>query len=108
MELLFSCWHFTLSSKLTRCILSPCTVTNYTLGRNWGAKSANGYIKINPSPGYGLSSTEVDLIIQEVASTKISGRAVNLELKGANAAKTSASDKARASIIADGGTVLTN
>jgi peptidoglycan/xylan/chitin deacetylase (PgdA/CDA1 family) len=97
-----------ISSKLTLCWLNQCAVVDYTSGGNWGSISAAGYIYVLPATGFGLASAEVDLLLQEIAATKVAGRAVNVNLTGSNAARTSASDEARATILTDGGAVTTN
>lgn len=90
------------------CTLNPCRVVTYSAGGNWSAIPASGDIKVNPSVGYGLSSAEVDLFIQEVEATRAADRHLHIILQGSNAARTAASDAAVAAIVADGGAVTTN
>jgi hypothetical protein len=96
------------SAALTYVRLTACAMDTYTAGGNWSGILAGGTIHISPSPGYGYSSAMIDLLLQEIASTKFPGRAVNVTLQGSNAPRTSASDAARNAIVADGGTVTTN
>jgi hypothetical protein len=88
--------------------LNPCRIVDYTSGGDWSSISAGGSIELRPSVGYGLSSAEVDLLLNEISATKVEGRAVAVVLLGSNAPRTAASDAARADILADGGSVFTN
>lgn len=97
-----------ISSVLTRCYIIGGRMVNYTSGGNWSKITAGGTITIKPDTGYGLSSSEVDLLLQEISATKVEGRAITVDLRGANQARTSASDAAVADIVTDGGTVQTN
>lgn len=66
-----------------------CKITDYTIGGTW----ENVNITINPDTGYGLSSTEIDnMLIDMAASQTLSGRTITLQ--GSNAGRTSASDDA--------------
>jgi len=96
------------SATLTYVYISGGRIVNYSAGGNWGALLANGTLQIDPAVGYGLSSDEVDLLIIEAEATRVADRRINITLRGSNAARTSASDAARAAIIADLGTVVTN
>ncbi|HLP86538.1 MAG TPA: hypothetical protein VK153_01520 [Candidatus Paceibacterota bacterium] len=96
------------SDGLTYCLMNPCRMVDYTAGGNWSSLAAASYVTISPSVGYGLSSAEVDLLLQEIASTKVASRAINVVLTGSNASRTAASNAAVATIIADGGSVSTN
>lgn len=97
-----------ISAVMTRCYVINGRMDTYTSGGDWSKISAGGTVTIKPVAGYGLSSAEVDLLIQEIAATKVAGRAVVVDLRGSCLARTAASDAARNAIVADGGTVTTN
>ena len=64
-------------------------MVDYTAGATW----ENVNINISPDAGYGLSSTEIDnMLIDMAASQTLSGKTITLQ--GSNAARTSASDTA--------------
>lgn len=70
--------------------LTNCAMVNYTSGATWPDIST---IKINPSVGYGYSSTEIDnILIDMAASTSLANRTINLQ--GSNGVRTTASDDA--------------
>ena len=74
-----------------------------------GATSGNATITINPSVGYGYDSTEIDnILIDMAASLALIGKTITLQ--GSNAARTSASDAAVATLTGVGRTctVITN
>ena len=83
-------------------------IVTYTAGGDWSSIADQSSITVIPAVGYGLSSAEVDLFINEVESTRFANRHLHLTLTGSNAARTAASDVAVAAIISDGGTVTTN
>ena len=83
-------------------------IVTYTAGGDWSSITDQSDIRVIPGVGYGLSSAEVDLFINEVEATRAAGRHLHLTLTGSNAARTAASDVAVAAIISDGGTVTTN
>ena len=56
----------------------------------------------------GNAVTTEQLVIIDIAATKVVGRAVAVTIQGASAARTAASNTARNAIIADGGSVTTN
>jgi len=76
-------------------------ITNYTVGRVWTALQN---VVVNPSVGYGLSASEVDNFLIDVSAATWSGLK-ELELKGSNATRTSASDAAIATLLGKGVTL---
>jgi peptidoglycan/xylan/chitin deacetylase (PgdA/CDA1 family) len=94
-----------ISSTLTYLYLPKCNISTYTGGANWSALLAS--VEIDTNIGYGLSSIAVDALINDVNDTKVTGRAINVLLKGSNSVRTSNSDAARLAIVADGGSVTT-
>ena len=97
-----------ISDGITQLIFNSGGFVTYTAGGNWLSIADQGFVTVKPSGGFGLSSAEVDLFIQEVESTRFSNRHLHIDLTGSNAARTAASDAAVAAIEADGGTVTTN
>ncbi len=98
-----------ISALLNFCnIIGDNQIVTYTAGGDWSSITDQSYIYIVPGVGYGLSSAEVDLFINEVESTRAVDRHLHLTLTGSCEARTAASDTAVAAIIADGGTVTTN
>lgn len=93
------------SAQLSFDVEGLCRVNDYTSPRTWAA----GYIyfKSMPTTGYGLSSTEVDNLLIDLAATTWSGSKV-LWVAGNNAARTTASDAAKATLIGLGVTVTVN
>ena len=89
-------------------IVGQNQIVTYTAGGDWSSIDNDGTVIVSPGVGYGLSSAEVDLFIQEVESTRTAGRAIHITLTGSNAARTAASDAAVTAIENDGGTVTTN
>jgi hypothetical protein len=90
--------------------LFSCHMNTYTPGATW----SNATVLINPSIGYGYSSTMIDnILIDMAASNSMSGKTITLQ--GSNAARTSASDAAVAKLTTTNSgythtacTVLTN
>ena len=81
------------------------SIVDYTPGATWG----NATITITPSVGFGLSSTEVNnMLIDMAASPTLIGKTI--DLRGSNAARTAASDAAVATLEGVGrtNTVYTN
>ena len=98
-----------ISAGITYCyVRGDNQIVTYTAGGDWSSIPNAGDIDIQPGVGYGLSSAEVDLFINEVEATRAAGRHLHLTLTGSCLARTAASDVAVAAIIADGGTVTTN
>jgi hypothetical protein len=91
----------TLASISSDLILSPCAMTAYTSGVIW----PNQNITINPSVGYGYSSTEIDNMLIDMANFIYE---YVITLQGANAWRTSASDAAVSTLVGNGCTVFTN
>ena len=84
-------------------VLSPCGVTNYTSGGTWN----NINVEINPSVGYGLSASEIDnMLIDMAASIALVGKTIKLQ--GSNSPRTSLSDTAVSTLLSRGCTVITN
>jgi hypothetical protein len=76
-------------SDLTVCTLFSCAMVDYTAGAVW----TNIFITINPSAGYGYSSTEIDnMLIDMAASNSMSGKTITLQ--GSSQARTAASNTA--------------
>lgn len=74
-----------ISDGLERCWINPGRMDSYTTGGNWGSIVASGWIYLTPSTGYGLSISELTLLISDVSSTKVVGRAISIILTGSNA-----------------------
>jgi len=75
--------------------LNSCAMVSYAgSGVSW----PNISITINPSAGYGYSSTEIDQILIDMAASGLTG--VTITLQGNNAARTSASDAAYSTLSA--------
>jgi hypothetical protein len=65
------------------------------------------YFQVTPPATYGLSATEVNSILIDLAATTWTGEKF-IDLRGSNAARTSASDSAVATLTGMGVTVYTN
>lgn len=65
------------------------------------------YFQVTPPATYGLSATEVNNILIDLAATTWTGEKL-IDLRGSNAARTSASDSAVATLTGMGVTVYTN
>ena len=84
-------------------------ISDYTSpsgGKTWPTDPI--FFSILPASGGGLSSTEVDDLIIDLAASITATRNMNINLRGNNAARTSASDAAVATLAAKNRTVLTN
>lgn len=99
----------TMSANLTY-IVTNARLNTYTTGGNWSNLLAptNGYLSLTPPIGYGLNETAVDLLIQEIAATKVPGRVLIISITGSCDPRSSASDIAVGIIEGDGGSVTTN
>jgi len=96
-----------LSNGLGNYVAPSNRIVAYTSGATWTASAVGNSILINPSAGYGLDQTEVDNMLIDMANS--AGFAnVTVELKGANAARSAASNAAVATLNGRGVTVLTN
>jgi len=95
-----------ISDGLAYCYLYPCGRITYSVGGNW--LSLNNTLNIKPSTGKGMTSAEVDLLINEVSATKNATKAVFITLTGSSAKRTSLSKAAVDDIVGDGGSVITN
>jgi peptidoglycan/xylan/chitin deacetylase (PgdA/CDA1 family) len=93
-----------ISPTLTYLNLVGSNINTYTSG-DWSALVTGTTVKINPNVGYGLSASEIDLLLNDIEDTRPAGSVLTIELMGSNENRKSASDSAVASIIADGGTV---
>jgi len=82
--------------------LNPCAMVTYTEGEVW----SNNNVTINPSVGYGYSSTEIDNMLIDMANSGVNG--VTITLQGSNAWRTTDSDVAVATLVSSGCTVFTN
>ena len=83
-----------------------CRISDYTSGRTWANNINRIYMKT--TTGYGLSSTEVDNLLIDLANVSTWVVVKSIDLRGNNAARTSASDAAKATLEGKGVTVLTN
>jgi len=88
-------------SDLTDCVLSKCSLNYYTPGATW----ANTRVTIITENG-GLSSTDVDNMLIDMANSGISGKTITIT--GTSGAPTSASDSAVAVLQSAGCTIITN
>ena len=91
-------------SDLTECYLVQCAIADYTSGATW----ANTRVSIRPATGLGLSSTEVDNMLIDMANSVGGPTNKSIDLRGGNAARTSASDAAVTTLQGRGCTVNTN
>ena len=82
------------------------TIADYTAGRTW-SNNIN-YVFIRQAAGYGFDSTEVDNLLIDLALATWAGSSRTVDVRGVNAARTSASDAAVATLISKSVTVLTN
>jgi len=81
-------------------------VDTYTAGRTWSNNMSRVYHA--PASGYGLSSTEVDNLLIDLASVATWTGSKEVYLAGNNAARTAASDAAVIILQGKGVTVTTN
>lgn len=91
-------------SSMTRITLYDCAITDYTSGATW----PDARVVINPAEGYGLSSTEVDNILIDMANSSPGPTGEAITLMGSNAPRTSNSDDAVTTLEDAGCTVTTN
>lgn len=82
-----------------------CRFTEYTSGATWTLIMSS---TINPSVGYGYSSTEIDNMLIDMAASLGTVSEKTITLKGSSAARTSASDAAVSTLNGKGWTVVTN
>ena len=82
------------------------TISDYTAGRTWANNQQRVYLA--PTAGYGLSSTEVDNLLIDLANVAAWTGDKVVWLAGNNAARTAASDAAVATLQGLGVTVTTN
>jgi hypothetical protein len=82
------------------------TITDYTSGRTW-ANNQN-YFYIRQAAGYGLATDEVDALLIDLALVSAWTGNKIIDVRGVNAARSSASDAAVATLVSKGVTVLTN
>lgn len=81
-------------------------VNDYTSGRVWASMMNRVYHR--PASGYGLSSTEVDNLLIDLANVIIWIEYKSIDIAGNNDPRTSASDAAVAILEGKGVTVITN
>jgi hypothetical protein len=79
-------------------------MNTYTAGATW----TNARVLINPASGYGMDSTEIDNMLIDMANSVGGPTSKTITLQGANAARTSASDAAVATLEGRGCTIQTN
>jgi hypothetical protein len=89
---------------LTYIYLTTCRMNTYTAGATW----TNARVLINPASGYGMDSTEIDNMLIDMANSVGGPTSKTITLQGANAARTSASDAAVATLEGRGCTIQTN
>ena len=77
----------------------------YTVGRTWS--NNQNYIYLRQAVGFGLDSTEVDNLLIDLANVTTWVGAKTVDIRGANAARTSASDAAVTTLQGKGVTVNT-
>ena len=82
------------------------TINNYTSGRTWANNQLSFFIR--QATGYGLDSTEVDNLLIDLANVSAWTGTKTIDIRGVNAARTSASNAAVATLQGKGVTVLTN
>ncbi len=83
-------------------ILTYCRIVDYTAGATW----RNINVTINPSAGYGFSTTEMDNILIDMANSGVMANKT-INLLGSNSPRSSASDAAVTTLEAAGCTVNT-
>ena len=82
------------------------TITDYTSPRTWATNY--NYFLIRQAVGSGLSSTEVDNLLIDMSAATWGGSSRTLDVRGVNAARTSASNAAVATLLSKSVNVLTN
>ncbi|MGK9476947.1 hypothetical protein ACSSV9_09015, partial [Melioribacter sp. OK-6-Me] len=82
------------------------TLADYTAGRIWANNFRHLYLR--PAAGYGLSSTEVDNLLIDLANVNTFTNEKQIDIAGNNAPRTSASGAAVSTLISKGVTVITN
>ena len=82
------------------------TITDYTSPKTW-ATNYNHFL-IRQAVGSGLSSTEVDNLLIDMSAATWGGSSRTLDVRGVNAARTSASNAAVATLLSKSVNVLTN
>lgn len=87
-------------------IIGLNTINDYTAGRAWATNY--NYLYLRQAAGQGFDSAEVNNILIDLAAATWGGSSRTLDLKGVNAARTSASDAAVATLISKSVSVLTN
>lgn len=80
-------------------------MADYTAGATW---SLNDSSTINPAPGYGYSSTEIDNMLIDMAASLPVVVNKSITLQGSSAGRTSASDAAVTILNGKGWSVITN
>lgn len=80
-------------------------MADYTAGATW---SLNNNSTINPAPGYGYSSTEIDNMLIDMAASLPVVVNKSITLQGSSAGRTSASDAAVATLKGKRWSVITN
>ena len=92
--------------SLTNCYLAGGNrVVDYTSGKTWANNQKQ--VQILPGTGYGLSATEVDNLLIDLANVTTWAAPKSIVLSSPNAARTSASDTARTTLIGKGVSVTT-
>ena len=82
------------------------TITDYTSPKTWATNY--NYFFIRQAVGSGLSSTEVDNLLIDMSAATWGGSSRTLDVRGVNAARTSASNAAVATLLSKSVNVLTN
>ena len=96
-----------LPSGLSTVVISGSnTVADYTSPRTWANNMVQVYMR--QAAGYGLSTSEVDNLLIDLSAVPTWTSSKSIDLRGVNAARSSASDAAVAILVSKGVTVLTN
>ena len=94
------------SGLSTVTITGSNTVADYTSPRTWANNMVQVYMR--QAAGYGLSTSEVDNLLIDLSAVPTWTSSKSIDLRGVNAARSSASDAAVAILVSKGVTVLTN
>ena len=82
------------------------TITDYTSPKTWATNY--NYFLLRQAVGSGLSSTEVDNLLIDMSAATWGSSSRTLDVRGVNAARTSASGAAVATLLSKSVNVLTN
>jgi len=100
---------YNLPSNITQYLNSNCMTSSFTASggptKSWNALDRFNHL---PSPGYGLTSSDVDQLLISLSTATWSGSNKNLYLNGNNGPRTSVSDAAVLGLSAKGVSVRVN